>query len=560
MWKMGGDTSGFNKAIDQTSTRTSKFKSLLKTVGPAFSIGLLVGGLQRLTAEMDATAKTARKLGVGAELLQEMRFAAERTGVAQTALDMGLQRFTRRLAEAAKGSGELKGVLEQYNIAATNADGTTRSNVDVLGDLAEVIKNTKDPAEQLRIAFKAFDSEGAAMVNTLRNGRDGLEELRKQARDTGQVVGGDTLKQFEEFSDELGILKGAAKTTAAEVGGPLVSAVSVMGKAWLTAVHTINKPALALVNHFREDVPTAVETATAAIEEITVSVKKLQKVTEELRSIDQIYADFDFKRLSTSEQLVQRQQEYNALNEQALTTTMSSAEGLKLHREIAEKYVALQETRQKLEEESVKAGATLSKEARAQLEAAAAKYGISVKELEVNGQAVSDAALRAAINEKIVGTSEYAVLQARSIAAAEKEASAAAWDRYNAKMATIKIGTGGDNIEGLSSDKLQYLLSQQKKELGAAERADTSSAFSVGTSFIQAGIQSFINRIEGELDTRRQFENLSGSAALGLKFNPFEQDRLSSVTTPQSDAARQTALLESIDEKLDIQNRRTPLY
>jgi hypothetical protein len=40
-------------------------------------------------------------IGVGVEALQELRFAAKASGVEQQTLDMALQRFTRRTAEAA---------------------------------------------------------------------------------------------------------------------------------------------------------------------------------------------------------------------------------------------------------------------------------------------------------------------------------------------------------------------------------------------------------------------------------------------------------------------------
>ena len=528
MWKMGGDTSGFTKAVSSAETRTGKFKTVLKSIGPAFSVGLIIAGLQRLTSEMDATAKTARKLGVGAEFLQEMRYAADRTGVAQNALDMGLQRFTRRMAEAAAGGGELKGVLDEYNISVQNADGSTRSNIDVLGDLADVIKNTKDPAEQLRIAFKAFDSEGAAMVNTLRDGREGLDALRKAARDTGGVVGSETLGQFEKLSDQIGTLESSTKAMV----GTLVGSFLSFGE-------KIGYVAGEIVYGF-ENIPPAVEAtepsmqaAAINIDAVSDSVERLRDVTEQLRSIDQIYADYDFSRLSAAEQLVQLQEEYNALNEKALTTTLSSAEGLELHRNIALKYVQIKELEQ------------------AQAEA------IETAETE----AATAAQVRAAAYINIAGSAEAAVAAAAAIASAEQAASDAAWSRYNANMKSVQIGTGGDNPETLSTEKLQYLLAEQQSELRSLETQNPgNNPFKIGDAFVKAGIQSFINQIETELETRRTYESLQGSAALGLAFDPFQIERLSAVTTEQSDSQVSNQLLQDIDDKLARQLARTTVY
>lgn len=525
MWKMGGDTSGFTKAVGSAEKRTSKFKTMLKSIGPAFSVGLAIAGLKRLTAEMDATAKTARKLGVAPELLQEMRFAADRTGVAQNALDMGLQRFTRRMAEAAQGGGELKGVLDQYNISVKNADGSTRSNVDVLGDLAEVIKNTKDPAEQLRIAFKAFDSEGAAMVNTLRAGRDGLAELRQQARDTGNVVGGETLAQFETLSDQIGTMEGSIKSLAGVAVGAFLTFGERVGQGAAMAVNALQ----GIPSVLDDGVVPAADRTVAAMGDVIGKIEDLKRITDELRSIDQIYADYDFKRLTAAEKVNQLQAEYNALNEQALTTTLTSNEGLELHRQLAEKFVALKEAEQALSEENAKQEtvATMSAEE------------------------------RALAYEQIAGTAEYAVAAAKAIAAAEKEASAAAWDRYNANMKSISIGTGGDNVEGMSSEQLEYLLRQQKDELRASQDAEKPGVFSISTKFISAGIQNFINQIEQELATRRQFGVAQNSGTLGLQFDPWEIDRLRGVTGGlTSDEANQRLLTDIRDGIDDINSSR----
>ena len=152
-------------------------------------------------------ANTSEKLSISIETLQELRFAAEQVGVPIKTLDLAMQRFTRRVGEAAQGGGELKGVLEQYNIAVRNADGSTRSTEAVLRDLADTIAGTENGAEQLRIAFKAFDSEGAALVNLLRRGSDGLDEFAQKARDAGVVVDAHIVRAAREAGDRLNELQ-----------------------------------------------------------------------------------------------------------------------------------------------------------------------------------------------------------------------------------------------------------------------------------------------------------------------------------------------------------------
>src|ERR687891_265034 len=85
----------------------------IRTLGGALIGAATVGGLgaliDRSISAADAIGKTADKIGVGVEALQELRFAAKASGVEQQTLDMALQRFTRRAAEAAAGTGEAEG-------------------------------------------------------------------------------------------------------------------------------------------------------------------------------------------------------------------------------------------------------------------------------------------------------------------------------------------------------------------------------------------------------------------------------------------------------------------
>jgi hypothetical protein len=165
----------------------------------------------------DSIGKTADKVGVGTDALQELRFAASQAGVAQNALDMGLQRFARRVGEAVQGQGELRQTLEQYNIALKDAEGRTRSVEDILRDYADAVANAGSKQEQLRLAFKGFDSEGAALVNLLRGGADALNSYAQQARELGIVLDERLIRGAEETANKIDILNKALKVQVSAV-------------------------------------------------------------------------------------------------------------------------------------------------------------------------------------------------------------------------------------------------------------------------------------------------------------------------------------------------------
>jgi hypothetical protein len=161
----------------QLGRRLFNLKNLF--VGTAVAgVGLFI---EKNLSAVDAIGKVADKIGVTTSELQEYRFAAEQANVSQSALDMGLQRFSRRLGEAAQGKGEILETVRKYNVQLRDSEGRVRANSAVLADFADIIKNAESEQEQLRIAFKLFDSEGAALVNMLKNGSDAMNRVLQEA-------------------------------------------------------------------------------------------------------------------------------------------------------------------------------------------------------------------------------------------------------------------------------------------------------------------------------------------------------------------------------------------
>jgi hypothetical protein len=171
---------------------------------------------------MDKLGKTANKLGIEVEFLQAMRFAAEQTGVKVEALDMGLQRFIRRAAEAAKGTGESKRAFEQLGIQLKDNDGNLRDVRDILFDVADGLENTKDSGERVRLAFKFFDSEGVSLVSTLKEGADGLRAFEQQAENLGIIISKQSIAKAEMFADSLNVLKKQIQAITANVSAAFI--------------------------------------------------------------------------------------------------------------------------------------------------------------------------------------------------------------------------------------------------------------------------------------------------------------------------------------------------
>ena len=185
----------------KTKGLQKSFSFVAKSAVASFTAVSVAVGVS--TSKIDRLVKTSEKLGVSAEFLQKFRFAAEQAGIRTETADMAVQRFTRRLAEADKGTGEAKDALNQLGIQLRDNEGSLRPVEEVLLDVADGIKNVTSESEKVRLAFKFFDSEGVALVGTMKGGSEVLREFFNDAESLGAVLDAQSAKGVANFADEI---------------------------------------------------------------------------------------------------------------------------------------------------------------------------------------------------------------------------------------------------------------------------------------------------------------------------------------------------------------------
>ena len=193
-------------------------------------VGALAGGagfglLVKRAAETGVQLVYQSQLvGLTVEALQELRGASAEVGIATRATDVAIQRFARRVGSAAEGSGTLVKIFEQYGIAARDAQGNIRATEAVLADYSNAIAGAGSESERLRLAFAAFDTEGARFAEVLRNGAQGLAEARDRARELG-IVSGPAARRLAELAQSFSELETTVRNVALELVSEFAPAV-----------------------------------------------------------------------------------------------------------------------------------------------------------------------------------------------------------------------------------------------------------------------------------------------------------------------------------------------
>lgn len=191
--RIGADTSGLESGMKRAGNTVKRGAQQLRDsanqyakwgAAAAAASAVAAAAIYRSTSQqIDQLAKTSDRLGIATENLQALQFAAEQTGVETRTLEMGLQRMTRRISEAAQGSGEAKDAIKELGLSAQ--DLARMSPDQQFSAIAGAMQGVAEQGDKVRLAMRLFDSEGVALINTLDGGKESLDAFAAEAERLG---------------------------------------------------------------------------------------------------------------------------------------------------------------------------------------------------------------------------------------------------------------------------------------------------------------------------------------------------------------------------------------
>lgn len=169
----------------------------------------------------DAIAKQADAVGLSTDALQAYRFAANRGGIETAQFDSNMTAFVKRVGEARAGIGPLTSFLQKYDTTLLENIRNTKSQEDALKLIADAIAKARTATDRAAIANAAFSRAGVKMVNILRDGRVGLDQLAQSAKASGAIMDESLTRKAEVMNDRWDTL---TNTIGVKLKGALISA------------------------------------------------------------------------------------------------------------------------------------------------------------------------------------------------------------------------------------------------------------------------------------------------------------------------------------------------
>lgn len=195
------------RADPNNQQAAQSLQSTLKAVkvGAAAAVAAvtaLAGGVIAFVSSVaeseDAAGKFADSIGVSYEALQELEFAAQRSGNSIEDMRLVLGKLATELVDAK--TGKANEALARLGLSAVDATGKLKPADQMLADISAKFE-TLGKAEQVNLA-KALGIK-PQMVKLLQQGAEGLAALRQAAREVGAVLPEDAKKRAADYNDSL---------------------------------------------------------------------------------------------------------------------------------------------------------------------------------------------------------------------------------------------------------------------------------------------------------------------------------------------------------------------
>lgn len=207
LFTLNTNAAAFKKATSQVDKLAHHAETAMKAIAGYWAFQAVQNLVTNSALAMAEIGKTAGYLGVAADALQELRFAAEKSGVSLDTLEDSLKEIQIRAVDAKSGTGEAAEAFAALGLKTTDAADRMRDPLELLYAVADHLKQLPSQSERIWVVDAIFGDQGAEMLKMMKDGSAGLQKMRNEAGNLGLVLGASALSNAEKFNQALTRLK-----------------------------------------------------------------------------------------------------------------------------------------------------------------------------------------------------------------------------------------------------------------------------------------------------------------------------------------------------------------
>ncbi len=217
-----------SREMDAANGRVAAFYRRVQIAAAAAATAFAAGAAAMIRSGLqvvDAQAKLAQSLGTTVESIQVLERAGELAGVSMSGIEQATKDLTRRLSQAAAGTGPAIAALERLGLSASALLALPLD--ERVGRINQAIEDFVPVAERAAVAGQLFGEEGSIAISRIDTAT--LRQATQDVRDFGVVVSEQDADQIERTNDaisRLGLIWRGLSNQLAVAAAPALEAVA----------------------------------------------------------------------------------------------------------------------------------------------------------------------------------------------------------------------------------------------------------------------------------------------------------------------------------------------
>lgn len=225
----GDEVKGMGNDLDNTKSKVSTFGEVLKAnlAGAAIVSGIraVAGAIKDVATNVldaaDSIQQMSDQTGLSASKIQELQYVGDTVGVSIDTITGSYSKLIKNMNSASKGTGSAADAFKALGVSVVDGNGHLRDSQAVWSEAVTALGGITNETEQTAIAQQIFGKSASDLNPLIRTSSDELQNLAKQAHDSGAVMSDETVASLDDFGDSIGQLKqsftGMAGTLLADV-------------------------------------------------------------------------------------------------------------------------------------------------------------------------------------------------------------------------------------------------------------------------------------------------------------------------------------------------------
>ena len=177
--------------------------------------------------------------GLSTDTLQEYKYMADLVDVSLETITGSLAKMEKKMAGAQKGTGAAAEAWKKLGVNITDSNGNLRDSEEIFNETVEALGKIENETERDTVAMQLLGTSAKDLTPLIEAGADKLNDLAKQAHDTGYVLSGDALTALGKQQDAMDTF---AKKTEAVSNAFAVSLAPTVTKVYEGLNKTLENP------------------------------------------------------------------------------------------------------------------------------------------------------------------------------------------------------------------------------------------------------------------------------------------------------------------------------